>query len=157
MKTIGGAVLKNLLRITFIAAIAASASAQPPLDIESVSRELDAKLFGSFNSCDLTAFGELLAKDVEFYHDKDGLMVGRQAVVDAVRENICSKVRRELVAGSLKSFPMDNYGLVQFGEHRFCTIGTSTCTGTGRFVHLWRRTDGKWEATRIISYDHRPL
>ena len=149
--------LKNLLRMTFICAIAAGASAQQPLDAELVGRELDAKLFDSFNSCDLTAFGELLAQDVEFYHDKDGLTVGRQAVVDAVRENICSKVRRELVADSLKSFPMEKYGLLQFGEHRFCTVGTETCTGTGRFVHLWRQTDGAWQATRIISYDHRAL
>ena len=149
--------LKSLFWIMCAVGIAASASAQSPTDVAAVGRELDSKLFESFNSCDLAAFGELLNQDVEFYHDKSGLMLGRQAVVDATRENICGKVRRELVAGSLTSFPMDNYGLVQFGEHGFCTVGTTTCTGTGRFVHLWRQTDGKWQATRIISYDHQPL
>lgn len=149
--------LKCLLSVACAIGIAAGANAQPSIDVDSAGRELDSKLFASYNSCDLTAFGELLAQDVEFYHDKGGLMVGRQAVVDAMRENVCSKVRRELVVGSLTSFPMNNYGLVQFGVHRFCTIGTSTCTGTGRFVHLWRQTDGKWQATRIISYDHQPL
>jgi len=150
-------VLKNLLWITFLAGISISVSAQPPIDVASVGRELDAKLFEAYNSCNLAAFGALLDQNVEFYHDKGGLMVGRQAVVDAVQENICGKVRRELVAGSLTSYPMDNYGLVQFGEHRFCTVGTSTCTGTGRFAHLWRQKEGAWQATRIISYDHQPL
>ena len=149
--------LRSLLTVACAVGITASASAQTSFDVDSVGRELDSRLFDSYNSCDLTAFGELLAQDVEFYHDKGGLIVGRQAVVDAVRENICHKVRREVVVGSLTSFPMNNYGLVQFGEHRFCTIGTSTCTGTGRFVHLWKHTDGKWQATRIISYDHQPL
>lgn len=148
---------KSLLRVACAVGIASGASAQPAIDVDSAGRNLDAKLFASYNACDLTAFGELLAQDVEFYHDKGGLMVGRQAVVDAVRENICGKVRRELVVGSLTSFPMDNYGLVQFGEHRFCTFGTSTCTGTGRFVLLWQQADDKWQATRIISYDHQPL
>jgi hypothetical protein len=150
-------VRKSLLGIVGAVAIATCASAQPSADVDSVGRELDTRLFESYNSCDLAVFGELLAQDVEFYHDKGGLMVGRQPVVDAVQQNICGKVRRELVTGSLTSFPMDNYGLVQFGEHRFCTVGASTCTGTGRFVHLWRRVDGKWQATRIISYDHKAL
>jgi hypothetical protein len=157
MNKVGGAVLKGLLGIMCTAWIAIAACAKAPADVASIGSELDTKLFESFNSCDLDAFGELLAQDVEFYHDKDGLTVGRQAVVDAVRENICGKVRRELVARSLTSFPIDHYGLLQFGEHRFCTVGTSTCTGTGRFVHLWRQADGKWLATRVISYDHQPL
>ena len=146
-----------LAGIACIAGVAMAALAQQPPDVSSIGSELDARLFGSFNSCDLDTFGSLLAQDVEFYHDKDGLTLGRQPVVDSVRENICGKVRRELVAGSLQSFPMDHYGLLQFGTHRFCTADSATCSGEGRFVHLWRQVDGQWQATRIISYDHRPL
>lgn len=150
-------IARCLLGITCTAWLAVAAHSQQSTGVESLGSTLDGLLFDSFNSCDLSAFGELLAQDVEFFHDKDGLTEGRQAVVDAVRATICGKVRRELVAGSLTSFPMDGYGLLQFGEHRFCTVGSGACSGTGRFVHLWRQADGNWQATRIISYDHQPL
>jgi hypothetical protein len=52
---------------------------------------------------------------------------------------------------------MDNYGLVQLGDHRFCNLGAATCNGVARFVHLWQLKDGTWRLTRIVSYDHLPL
>lgn len=127
------------------------------IDATVIGAALDKQLFAAYNACDLDAFGELLAPAIEFYHDKAGLLLGRQSVVDAVQENICGKVRRDIIPGSLESFPMDDYGLVQLGEHRFCTAGTEDCSGVARFVHLWKRTDDLWQATRIISYDHQPL
>jgi hypothetical protein len=138
-------------------ATTASAHAQTPNDLDTQSRKLDTELFAAYNDCDLAAFGALLAPDIEFYHDKGGLMLGRQPVVDAVQKNICGKVRREPIEGTLTTYPMDDYGLLQLGEHRFCTADTNTCTGTARFVHLWRHADGAWQAMRIISYDHQPL
>jgi len=143
--------------LIFTLALATPALAQQQGDTHVMGAALDAKLFSAYNACDLTAFGQLLSPDVEFYHDKGGLMLGRQTVVDAVEKNVCGKVRRELLPGTLKSYPMDNYGIVQFGEHRFCTAGTTTCTGVARFAHLWKQHDGRWLATRIISYDHQPL
>ena len=140
-----------------LVALASSTHSQMTPDIATQSRRLDARLFDAYNSCDLDAFGALLAPDIEFYHDKGGLMLGRQPVVDAVQKNICGKVRREPIDGTLSAYPMDGYGLLQLGEHRFCTLDTDTCTGTARFVHLWRQVDGAWQATRIISYDHQPL
>jgi len=131
--------------------------AQTGDDLGVQGEQLDARLFAAYNACDLEAFGDLLAEDIEFFHDKGGLMTGRQVVVDAVQANICGKVRRELVPSTLASFPMDGYGMVQLGAHRFCTIDTGTCTGSGRFVHLWQRQGDRWRATRIISYDHQPL
>ena len=138
-------------------AATASAHAQPPNDLDTQSRKLDTALFDAYNHCDLAAFGMLLAPDIEFYHDKGGLMLGRQPIVDAVQKNICGKVRREPIEGTLTSYPMADYGLLQLGEHRFCIADTNTCTGTARFVHLWHHSDGAWQATRIISYDHQPL
>lgn len=143
--------------LIFTLAFTAPALAQTAEDAHVIGAALDAKLFRAYNACDLTAFGQLLSPDVEFYHDKGGLMLGRQTVVDAVENNICGKVRRELLPSTLKSYPMDNYGIVQFGEHRFCTAGTTTCTGVARFAHLWKQQDGVWLVTRIISYDHQPL
>lgn len=137
--------------------LSTNAAAQSNETPDQFGARLDARLFDAYNRCELEAFGALLAEEVEFYHDKSGLMTGRGPVVDAVRNNICGKVERQLVAGSLRSYPMDNYGLVQLGEHRFCTPGTGTCNGSGRFVHLWKRDGEAWILTRIISYDHAPL
>lgn len=146
-----------MTRILAAAALFILAShAQAQGDAQQIGNQLDQRLFGAYNTCDLAGFGALLAPDIEFYHDQGGLMIGRPQVVAAVEKNICGKVRRELVEGSLHSFPMQSYGLVQTGEHRFCAINTGRCDGTARFIHLWQNTHGTWQATRIISYDHQP-
>jgi ketosteroid isomerase-like protein len=119
-------------------------------------QSLDTRLFDAYNHCDLTTFGSLLAEDLEFYHDKTGLMRGRQAVVDAVKNNICGKVTRELVPGTLEVYPIANYGAVEIGVHRFHHPGDKGMEGVGeaKFIHLWQETDGTWKVTRVISFDH---
>lgn len=149
--------MKKWLFLLAAAGVAGVARAETADDIPALGTKLDAGMFAAYNACELDVFGGYLAEDVEFFHDKSGLMAGRKSIVQAVKENICHKVRREIIPGTLVSYPMDNYGMVQLGEHRFCQVDTNTCTGTGKFVHLWRKKDGVWQATRIISYDHQPL
>ena len=99
---------------------------------------LDTRLFDAYNHCDLKTFGSFLADDLEFYHDAGGLSVGRQATVDAVKQNICGKVTRELVAGSVQVYPIANYGAVQMGVHRFHHPGKEDTepVGEARFIHI---------------------
>jgi hypothetical protein len=114
-------------------------------------------LFDAYNRCDLEKFGSLLSEDLEFYHDLGGLSVGRQSTVDAVKNNICGKVRRDLVPGTLQVFPLHGYGAVEMGIHLFCDPKKGKCpagSGVARFTHLWRNKDGVWKVARIISYDH---
>ena len=117
---------------------------------------LDTRLFDAYNRCDLKAFGDLFSPDVEFFHDKGGLMNSRDAVVEATRKNICHKVRREL-AGTLEVYPIKDYGAIEAGTHRFCEIGSGTCQGEGKFLHIWRYQDGQWQLTRVVSYDHHSI
>ena len=120
---------------------------------------LDAALFDAYNRCDLEKFGSLVADDLEFYHDKDGLSRGRQSLVDGVKNNICGKVRRELVPGSLEVYPLNGYGAVEMGVHRFYELKGSNPTrpsGEAKFFMLWENKDGVWKLTRVISYDHGP-
>jgi hypothetical protein len=121
---------------------------------------LDAEVFDAYNTCDLEKFGSFFADDVEFYHDKTGLARGRQTLVDAVKANICGKTRRDLVPGTLEVHPMDNFGAVQIGVHRFCDARSTSCDGTtggvAKFIHLWHEDKGDWKITRVISYDHAP-
>jgi Domain of unknown function (DUF4440) len=121
-------------------------------------QSLDTRLFDAYNQCDMKTFGSLLAVDLEFYHDKTGLMRGRQATVDAVQKNICGKVTRELVPGTLEVYPIANYGAVEIGVHRFHHPGDKGTEGVGeaKFIHLWQETNGTWQITRVISFDHGP-
>lgn len=122
---------------------------------------MDSVLFdASFASCDAKKANAIFTDDVEFYHDQTGLMVGEQ-----VRENTrrltasCPQshgVTRTLLPGSMRVYPIDGFGAVQMGVHRFDERGASTSTLT-RFVHVWRLDRGAWRLARVLSLDHRAV
>jgi len=131
-------------------------------------KEHDSLLFEvSFNKCNLEAINEIIAEDLEFYHDQSGITQSKEAFMDVMQNGICSptnktKSRRELVEGSLEVFPLYNngelYGALQNGEHRFFESydGTKETAGSiARFSHLWIQEDEKWTLKRVISYDHQ--
>jgi hypothetical protein len=117
---------------------------------------LDKQLFDAYNTCDMDKLKAMVAEDLEFYHDKTGLSVGRQVFLNAIKNNICGKVQRELVAGTLKVYPIKDYGAVEMGVHRFIHPWKQDRgeVGEAEFVHLWQYKDGAWKITRVISYDH---
>jgi hypothetical protein len=125
-------------------------------DMDKTSAALDAALFDAYNKCDMVKFKSLLADDVEFFHDKGGVTLGAQALTDSVQKNICGKVSRELVAGTLQTHHMDGYGILQQGVHRFHHPGHDDTEGVGegQFITLWQYKDGAWKITRAISFDH---
>ena len=132
---------------------------QSPEELKRTLTALDAALFDSFNRCDLEKFASFFADDLEFYHDKGGLTRTRQSLVESIRNNICNKVRREVVAESLEVHPIPGFGAVQMGTHSFYELNApkgSAPVGLARFVHLWQQKDGAWKVTRVISYDHGP-
>jgi Domain of unknown function (DUF4440) len=154
--------LQYFLLITLVAASLAHLHAQTapaPDSLFQTIQSLDTKLFDAYNHCDLKIFGSMLSDDLEFYHDKTGLSTGRQALVDGVKNNICGKVTRELVPGTLEVYPIANYGAVEIGVHRFHHPGheTAESIGEAKFIHLWQNKDGVWKVTRVISFDHHPL
>ncbi len=115
---------------------------------------LDAQLFTAYNTCDLKTFRSLLDDNIEFYHDLTGLMTGADKVTDAIRQNICGKVTRELVPGTLEVYPIKDYGAVEIGVHRFHHPGDPTSIGEAKFIHLWHNENGTWKITRVLSIDH---
>jgi len=152
--------LQALLFIALLAAPLAHIHAQAapaPDPLFQTIQSLDAKLFDAYNHCDLEKFGSLLADDLEFYHDKSGLSSGRQALVEGVKNNICGKVTRELVPGTLEVYPIANYGAVEIGVHRFHHPKDTGDVGEAKFIHLWQNKDGVWKITRVISFDHHAL
>ncbi|WP_353064157.1 nuclear transport factor 2 family protein [Tunturibacter psychrotolerans] len=115
---------------------------------------LDKELFDAYNNCDIDKLGTLVVDDLEFYHDKTGLAVGRQVFLDAIKNNICGKVTRKLVDGSLEVYPLKGYGAVELGVHRFYHPGMPGNVGEAKFITLWQYKDGAWKVSRVISYDH---
>jgi len=152
-----------ILPLLLIAVTMFSVNAQTPQPVAATGElfrtisTLDGELFGAYNRCDLEKFASFLADDLEFYHDQTGLSRGRQSTLDALKNNICGKVHRDLVAGTLEVYPLRGYGAVEIGVHRFCDPKVGKCgagSGEAKFVHLWQNQDGAWKLTRIISYDH---
>lgn len=132
----------------------------PPAATEELFRTisaLDGELFAAYNRCDVEKFASFLADDLEFYHDQTGLSRGRQSTLDAFQHNICGKVHRDLVSGTLEVYPLRGFGAVEIGVHRFCDPKLGKCgegSGEAKFIQLWQNQKGSWKLTRIISYDH---
>ena len=163
MKTLV-ALRRMLLLLAVMGVLAARSNAQVPA-LESIKNQeeldktvtaLDAALFDAYNRCDLEKFSSFFVEDVEFYHDQGGVTLGRQNLTDSVKKNICGKVTRELVAGTLEVHYMKGYGAVEMGVHRFHHPGHEDTepVGEGKFIHLWQYKDGAWKIKRVISYDH---
>lgn len=117
---------------------------------------MDSVLFNAFNNRDTAVFKTLFTTDLEFYHDIGGL-TGYEHTIQSLRNTAASKndLRRNLIPGSLKVYPVKDYGAIQVGMHRFCHTenGKPDC-GTFKFVHIWKKKDGEWKISRVVSYDH---
>jgi len=128
-------------------------------ELNQVVASLDTALFDSYNRCELEKFAAFFAGDVEFYHDQGGVTLGKGELTESVKKNICGKVTRELVPGSMQVYHMKGYGAVEMGVHRFHHPGHEDTepVGEGKFIHLWQYKDGTWKITRVISYDHHAV
>lgn len=153
------AIIASIPTCLFAQTTAGESSTTGPLFAELAT--MDSILFdAAFVTCDMGAIDTLLAQDIEFVHDKSGFQSGEQ-----VRQSFrgltgdCPRGRgttRELVEGSLRVYPIANYGAIQMGSHRFVTAGSPSVT-VARFVHLWELKPGGWKLTRVLSFDHRDV
>lgn len=152
------------------AVLAACAASAPPANrvtregepstspVYQAMSEADAALSKAFNAHDLDGLMSLFADDLEFYHDTGGLQ--RYADVQQGFGKLFAKndrIRRELLPGTFRVYPIAGYGAVELGAHRFCHAenGRDEC-GTFEFVHVWRHEANQWKLARAVSYGHRP-
>lgn len=150
--------MKSLVTL-FLATAALALSQTPPSPTTPLFKTvagLDTALFDAYNTCDLAKLGSMVSDDLEFYHDKTGLSVGKPKFLADIKQYICGKVRRDLVPGTLEVYPLAGYGAVEIGRHRFHHPGHDDTEGVGeaKFVTIWQNTNGAWKITRVISYDH---
>jgi hypothetical protein len=158
--------MKKFKALTFFAslvmtAISATASAQskeiPPYKPQSQELyntivHMDSVYFNAYNTCDMATQAAIYSDSIEFYHDKGGLMTSKKDLLAALKANICGKVTRVLVPGSVEVYPVPGFGAIEIGYHRFINHQESeTPSGPGRFVVFWRLKNGKWQITKVAS------
>lgn len=116
---------------------------------------LDSAFFAAYNTCDvnLDKYGAFFSDSIEFYHDKGGLMTSKQEIINATKRNVCGKVTRELVKGSIEVYPINNYGAVEIARHKFHnnTEKVGTPSAIGKMLLVWRRQNNGWKITRVVS------
>lgn len=113
---------------------------------------LDASYFTAYNSCDMETQAELLSEDLEFYHDQGGLSTSKADILKSIEANICGKVTRELVEGSVEVHRIKDFGAVEIGLHKFYNNQEPDAESKpSRFITLWKRENGTWRMHRIVS------
>ena len=129
--------------------------------------EQDRRLFDAvFNTCDIQALRALVADDFEMYHDKGGLVSTSGAQFVENIKGTCERQktgedyrsRREIVEGTLEAFPLNNYGGMQVGVHRFYKKiegQPDKLVEISRFTSVWKKEADGWKLTRVLSYGHK--
>lgn len=115
-------------------------------------RSLDTAYFSAYNNCDLETQARLLDDTLEFYHDQGGLSTSKAGILESIRANICGKVTRSLVEGSLEVHEIKGFGAVALGLHRFRNQEEpDAVSNPSRFVTVWKEQGETWTMYRIIS------
>lgn len=155
----------------FLAALAAVAAPPAPIPagpaLTAAIAARDAEFFETyFLRCDPAAVGRMVMPDVEFYHDKVGVIARDAAgfVADYTRSCTAKQApdawrsRRALVPATLTVDPVPGFGAIETGEHLFYERrggGPEALVGRARFVILWQ-WDGTWRISRALSFGHLP-
>ena len=125
-----------------------------PFDKELYNKivQLDSILFDAYNNCKMNISEELYSDSIEFYHDRGGLSTSKKGLLEALKNNICGKVTRHLVPGSIEVSPIPGYGAVEIGEHSFYNNKEPDAPSKpSRFVVLWQYKNDKWQVREVIS------
>lgn len=113
----------------------------------------DSIYFTAYNTCDMEKQRSIFSDSLEFYHDKGGLSTSKSQVMEGIEKNVCGKVTRELVPGTIEVYPIKGFGAVEMGMHRFHNNQepAGTPSHPGKFVIIWHHINDTWKITRVIS------
>lgn len=118
-----------------------------------------------FEGCDPEKLRSMLTEDYEFYHDRNGITHSAERFVmnyaNRCRERAtptARRLRRELVQGTQRIFPVPGFGAIEEGHHRFYPRqgdGPESNPSFGRYLHYWALEADGWRLSRVFSYDHQ--
>ena len=116
--------------------------------------QLDSTFFDAYNTCatNLDKYSAFYSDSLEFYHDKGGFMNSKKEIVEGTKNNVCGKVKRELVKGSIEVYPIKDYGAVEIGLHKFINKEEpNSVPKIARFTIIWKKENKDWKITKVIS------
>ena len=156
--------MKSLLKIfLYVSALVISlvANAQTeeipeykPSDIQlhNTISKLDSIYFTAYNTCDIETQRKMYSEDLEFFHDKGGLATSKEGILTSLKNNICGKVTRTLIKGSIEVYPIPNYGAIQIGYHKFFNNQEPNEKSIpSKFIVVWKQDKDNWQITKVIS------
>lgn len=150
-----------------LAAAAATVTLPAGPDLTKAIAARDTELFDVFfNRCEPDRLRAMVTGDVEFYHDRGGVVAHNADELVADYAKSCHekekpdswRSRRELLASSLQVWPVPGFGAIEEGDHLFYERkgdGPEKLAGEAHFVILWKRDPDGWKMARTLSYGHR--
>jgi Domain of unknown function (DUF4440) len=127
----------------------------------------DAEFFKAFfDTCDVDTVRRYIADDFEMFHDKGGRVSTSGAQFVKETQEKCKRQQegtdflstRKLVTETMKVYPINNYGAIETGTHRFYALQKGKpdrLTETAQFTQVWKEENGQWRLARVLSYDHQ--
>lgn len=125
-----------------------------PKDLELYNNiaSMDSVFFNAYNNCNMEKQEEIYSEDIEFFHDIGGLSTSKKEILESTKNNICDKITRTLVPGSLEVYPIKNYGAVEMGYHKFFNNQEPNAQSTPmRFIIIWKNDHDSWKIKKVIS------
>lgn len=112
----------------------------------------DKEYFDAYNACDMEKQASLYSENLEFFHDKGGLTTSKKEILTSIEKNICGKVTRTLVEGSIEVYPIKDYGAVEIGYHKFYNNQEPNADSKAvKFIMVWKNERDNWIITKVIS------
>src|SRR5574343_888693 len=78
---------------------------------------LDSTFFHAYNTCGMATMADMFDEDIEFYNDRGGLSTSKKDLLQALQNNICNKVTRILIPGTIEVYEIPGYGAIEMGWH----------------------------------------
>jgi ketosteroid isomerase-like protein len=147
--------------------VAQTAGPAPTQQLTDEIKAADLALFSAFfDRCDVPALKGMVTDDFEMFHDKGGRVSASGAEFIKNIEGTCARqqtgedyrARRELIVPSVKVYPLNNYGAIEVGEHRFYQLlpdKPEKLVEISLFTQVWKKEGNTWKLARVLSYDHR--
>lgn len=113
---------------------------------------MDQTFFDAYNSCDLKTQERIYSDSIEFFHDKAGLINSKADLIEGTKQNICGKVTRKLVPGSIEVYAIHNYGAIETGKHQFYNNREPNAESKpSKFIIFWKKENNSWKITKVVS------
>ncbi|ARV07829.1 DUF4440 domain-containing protein [Polaribacter sp. SA4-10] len=124
----------------------------PNLELHNEIIKMDSIYFAAYNNCDMKTQAHLYDEKIEFFHDKGGFANDKTALLKSLKDNICNKVTRTLINGSVEVYPIKDYGAIQIGYHKFYNKEEPNAKSKpSKFIVVWKKENKNWKMTKVIS------